>query len=363
MTTKIDGPKNMFRSNGSKYVTKLIAHISKDGSGLARMVSQGGFVNVIVAFEIFDEFGEEPLGAVMFTVAPLVSAVSKFSEKPFKGHYKSIDETAEVFTNLLSYLPFDIDKINPSYRGHQIYEYRFDSNFPDGSHDKLGRYMINTTGGIDKTIKRLVLGDNPSTTKIIESMKEALYCKYYLNQDVGISKNVFCKMVGVHLPPVQTNMRILVNSGLAEPTSESSTEGIISIKATDALRKEIEGGDEKPMSQDNRKYITIHGGVSAKGGSAINISVEGDIQQEFESVEHSVDNIDGLSNTQKREVKGLIQELNKEMAGKKDENKIVGILKKIGSISKQAIQKLTDNSTLAPFLTYYLAKTAGIPLP
>lgn len=355
---RANGPRNIFRSKGKKYYAQLISHY-KEGDAFTS--PDGTWHQGLAMFVIRDELQEDELGGVMFTAGPLVKATWNNFDNTSKEYFETVDHATAILVNLLNYLPLDLSKIPEWFHG-RCFEFRFDNQADEGLDPTRPIFNISARDGIQKNIRRWVLGENFETKDALEAMKKILWNTYELNPDVGITFNLFAKMLGLSENVVKGYMRRLVDGQLATISSGTDQERIISIKAKYELVEQMEGGGvKKTMTQDNRKYVTnISGGIH---GSAVTINSQGDVHQEFISVTKLVDEIDDLKQTQKDEVKELVQQLDAEMADKKDENKIVGLIKKIAGLSAKVFQNLTTNPTIGPFISYYLAKASGIDLP
>ncbi len=345
---RVNGPKAIFRNKGKKYYAQLIGHY-KEGEAFAS--PDGTWHQGLAMFVIKDELQEYELGGVMFTSVPNTS----------KEYFETVDDTTAVLVNLLNYLPLDLTKIPEWFHG-KCFEFRFDSQADEGLDPTRPIFNISAKDGIQKNIRRWVLGENFETKDALEAMKKILWSTYELNPDVGVTFNRFAKMLGLGEDVIKGYMRRLVDAELATISSATDQERVISIRAKYELVDQMEGGGVKnTMTQDNRKYITkIEGGIH---GSAVTINPQGDVHQEFINITKSIEEIDDLDSTQKEEVKELVQQLDAEMANEKDENKIVGLVKKIAGFSVKAFQSLTTNPTIGPFISYYLAKASGIVLP
>lgn len=358
---RVNGPQNIFRNNGKKYYAQLIGH---DREGEKFTSPDGSWHTGLAMFVIKDELQENELGGVMFTAGPLVKAVWNNFDQTSKDYFDTVDDATAVLVNLLNYLPLDLASIPEWFHG-KCFEYRFNNQAQEGKDPTRPIFNIDSRDGIQKNIRRWVLGDNFTTQDALEAMKKVLWNLYEINPDVGVTFNRFARILGLGENVVKGYMRRLVDAGLAKVSSGTDQEPIIAIKATYDLVDEMEGGVKKKMTgdyNDNRQYIVNVRDITAKDGGAIAFANVGDVKQEFENIMKQVDEIEDLSPEQKEEVKGLVTDLDNEMKGTGDQNKVVGILKKIASISAKAVRLVTDNSTMAPFLVHYLAEAAKITL-
>lgn len=307
---------------------------------------------------IYDADTEDCIGAVIFRESMLLDFMWKNAPaKPFPESFED-----EFLVNLLHYLPFDPDKLRELYgRGGACYVYRFVRDLDNGEKDGE-TFDIKVINSFQETFRKLMFGDSLSNEKIQLAILELLYNHWQSNAKTNLPAKLIYNVLPLQENRVQANLQflheedciyILTDTSGNEVSIKIKTKGIRVIEGN--VRKEVEA------KVDNRKYYTSIGNIITHGtNSPVNVNI-GEINQAFDREIKKVEK-SSLSDMEKEEAKKALNELQAEITGRKDENKIISLLKKLGSFGINITNWLMQNETIAPFLTFYLAKALQIPL-
>lgn len=317
--------------------------------------TNGSFRKGLAMFTILDENDEETVGCISFGVSLLNAITSDEKNKKLIASEKS----ELLFVSLLPHLELNIEQLISKYEnGSWCIAYLFDSQRETGFSEVDQIYYINLKNGFYKTIQNIMFKEGITNDKIQRKILDILYNHWEEDSITNILLEDLQIMIPVEFNALYRNLKALEEEKKIEilPSPSDNTK-IISVKIKGEGRKEIEG----------RKDITSGGRIEYIMGNKIHASTSGNQSPIIIDSQHInlafgdiISEIENESIDNSKELTAFVKELQVELNGKKNPEKVTGLLKQIGSISATVNQKILSHPLLAQLLATILASKMGL---
>lgn len=335
--------------NGETYI------VFRDPSVEGKM-KQNGFGHVLRRL-ILTESDEKAIGCIVFYVELLTFYGWKTNEETMYGFSETLEY---ALANLLAYLPLGIDHIKETFsRSQQCLSVEF-SKKQDGFSEDKNTYSIQLKNSFFKTAQRIVFKDAISKKRKRQEILQILLNEFEENSTFMRIENLQSSI------PITTkeflfHLRLLKEEDRVDfITQPSDPEKIVSVRIKAKGIRELENGIDTQL-QSSQMVKNIYGpnieNLTTYGdNSPISVTVS-DINTAFVNI---LKQIEEKEFENKKEVLGLVKELQDELGDNKDPKEVKGIMEKIKSKTVWAYNLILKNPVITTFLTQLLLKKVGL---
>jgi len=307
--------KIKFRNNGIVYTAHAI-----DLSNW-NVTATGNFLIWTGAFRIYDEDDIQLVGKICFQQSTLLDYLWA---DPNKNRFPSKGYLEEALVNLLHYLPFDNETLNPD---EDSFIFRFIRDLPDGREKERRFYNIKVEDSMEKTYTRKMFGEKVIYEDAIRSILEPLYMHRLQDYSTNLPIDLIRGILPFDQNKIDSHLEFLEYKKFIEILKDAS--GVfVSVKIRPEGVEFLTGItlNKMPDGKTTNK-IQIGHNFNIKTGDNSPVNISADIDTSFESIKKEIKE---KKQTNKEEILKDLSSLQNEIKNPQDIGKIKVLLGKIG---------------------------------
>lgn len=318
-------------------------------------MSTKGFDKLLRRLLIKDAETSKLVGCVVFYVG-LLASYSWNSDEATEYGKEENEEFA--FANLLPHLSFNFEHLKDTFdRGSTCLIFTFDKDRDVTNGDKIN-YTIQLKDSFFKTAQNIVFPEGINKkdieTEILQILLNSLEENpntYMLFEELQASIPLTKRSLVFHLNLLKEDDKV---DFISSPNSDPPK--IISVKIKSKGIKVLDGAEDTALQSPHivkNIGVNIENITTQGDNSPINITV-GDINTAFANITKQIEE---SKFDNKKEVLVLMKELQQELSGNKNPQKVKGIMARIKGKAAWVYNLIFKNPVLTAYLTQLLLKT------
>lgn len=266
-----------------------------------------------------------------------------------------------ALANLLPHLPLGINYIENMFRNSQHYFAVEFSDTKEGLAEDKNTYFIKLKDNFFKTAQEIVFKDGVSDKQVQREILQILFNALKENPDTYMRLTDLQSSVPITTSELKYQLYLLKEEDKVEFVTESSdTQKIISVKIKAKGRNELETRADNllqsPQMVKNVYGISIEN-TTHGSNSPITVSID-EIKTYFVNLQKEINEYPEQKD--KAELSKTVAELETEITGQKNPNKIIELLDRLKNSAGWVYDKIRNNFTIIKFI-FDIFTNAGQP--